>query len=948
MKQLAAKFRRLKTAIGGNRERQKYEEMFGPPLEERLYISRPNRACTRILAELEFVLHLSEEKDGAFDEVLEAALDFLLNKIKEQGVLTNQDCDAAEEILAPVEAPAKEYCVILAGHAHIDMNWMWGFQETVAITLATFRSVLNIMDQYPEFCFSQSQASVYKIVEEYDPMMMEEIKKRIAEGRWEVTAAGWVEADKNMPDTESMLRHIQYTKEYLSEVWGVKNFELEFEPDTFGHHANVPEINTFGDVKYLYHCRGNARNHALYLFRSPSGKEIMTYRESHWYNSAVTPHIGTDLLAVSKRSAGLKTGLILYGVGDHGGGPTRRDVERALDMMTWKIYPRVRFGTILEFFKEAEAVRDKLPVIQDELNYFAPGCYTTQSRIKRGNRRTEAAMYDAEVMSVLAGKKVGMRFEKDRMLKAWQDLLFTHFHDILTGSCVQDTREHAMGLYQTSMATANTQIQNAMRLIGMNIDTSSIPVDIDAYNSQSEGAGVGYGIENFVGVPSPERGSGRTRIFHVFNTLPCKRKEVVELTVWDWTGDLKMIQVKDYQGNELVHQRIDREHLTYWDHRYFRVLVDVEVPAFGYTTVVLSEKEIETYPVHLQEGNRIAKIFDDYVLENDLISVRLDKGSGRIISLKKQGQGEEMISDGIGAGLSFIETEKRTSSAWEIGRNIKEYPVDRCVKVDKIIGGPLRQSIRAEYEFENSKAEVTYILDQHQSAIRMEMKIDWHEIGKDTVPIFCYRVPLAYHTKEFRYDIPAGYIERDVLNNDVPALKYGMALNQGKPAVLLSSDCKYGFRGLEDLLNLTLINSSVNPDPYPERGIHSVNLWLGICEDDPKQAEEMAWGYQHKLFCQASNCHYGTLPMESGLCEAVSEGCTVTAAVPQGDEIVVRGYNLKGEENQIELRFENAVETARVTNLFGKEQDAALSIQENVLTVQAKAYSLFEVVVKLA
>jgi len=947
MKQLAAKFRRLKTAIGGNREKQKYEEMFGPPLEERQYITRPNRACTRILAELEFVLHLSEEKDGAFDLELEAALDFLLDKIRVQGVITNQDCEAAEEILAPVEAAAKEYSVILAGHAHIDMNWMWGFQETVAITLATFRSVLNIMDQYPQFCFSQSQASVYKIVEEYDSQMMEEIKARIAEGRWEVTATDWVETDKNMPDTESMLRHIQYTKEYMSEVWGVKNFELEFEPDTFGHHANVPEINAFGDVKYLYHCRGNARDHALYLFRSPSGKEIMTYREPHWYNSAVTPHIATDLIEVSKRSAGLKTGLILYGVGDHGGGPTRRDVERALEMMTWKIYPNVRFGTILEFFKEAESVRDKLPVIDGELNYFAPGCYTTQSRIKRGNRRTESALYDAEAMSVLAGKKVGMRFEKGRMMKAWQDLLFTHFHDILTGSCVQDTREHAMGLYQTSMATANTQIQNAMRRIGMNIDTSSIPVDIDAYNSQSEGAGVGYGIENFVGVPSPERGSGRTRIFHVFNTLPYKRKEVVELTVWDWTGDLKMIQVKDYQGNELVHQRLDREHQTYWDHRYFRILVDVEVPALGYTTVVLSEKEIEAYPVHLQRESRISKIFDDYTLENDLIYARLDSGTGRIESLKRLSDGVEMIAREKSAGFSFIETERRTSSAWEIGRHIKEYPVDRCVKVEKKIRGPLRESVCVTYEFEQSKAEVTYILDRHQAAVRMEMKIDWHEIGKDTVPVFCYRVPLAYHTKQFRYDIPAGYVERDIVNNDVPALKYGMALNQGKPAVLLSSDCKYGFRGLEDMLSLTLINSSVNPDPYPERGIHAVNLWLGICEDDPKLAEEMAWGYQHKLFYQPSNCHYGTLPMESGLAETMSEGCVVTAIVPQGDEIVVRGYNVKGEKAVMALRFEKEIEAARAVNLFGEAREAGLQVKGNVIELQAEAYSLFEVVVKL-
>ncbi|MDY2938298.1 MAG: hypothetical protein SOT28_08340, partial [Fusicatenibacter sp.] len=460
---IAGKFTKLKTSIGGNREKFEYEETFGMPREEQAHITRPNKANTRIISELEFALHLSETENGKFDKVLDRALDFLLERIEEQGVLTNLDCEDAEKIMQPIEEEAKSYQLILASHAHIDMNWMWSFNETVAIVLATFRSVLNVMDQYPDFCFSQSQGAVYQIVEEYDPELMEEIKKRISEGRWEVTATAWVETDKNMPTGESLLRHIKYTKEYMKNVWGVDNLEVDFSPDTFGHSAYVPEINQFGEVKYYYHCRGNARGDVLYRYRAPSGKEILTYREPNWYNGAVTPHMGAGLPEISKRCQGLRTGLVVYGVGDHGGGPTRRDVERAIEMMTWKIYPKIKFGTIREFFKEAEVVWDKLPVVDQELNYFAPGCYTTQSRIKRGNRRLEASLLDAEAMISMAGNMVGFSYAKEKMEKAWRDVLFTHFHDILTGSCVQDSREHAMGLFQTSSATANTQIQNAMR-----------------------------------------------------------------------------------------------------------------------------------------------------------------------------------------------------------------------------------------------------------------------------------------------------------------------------------------------------------------------------------------------------------------------------------------------------------------------------------------------------
>ena len=210
----------LKTAIGGNREQLHYEESFGLPLEEQLYITVPNKHNKRMISQLEFAIRLNEEHNGILDSCIRAALDHLKAAMEQDGVLTRSTCEEAERLLLPCRDAAKEYKLILAGHAHIDMDWMWSYHETVALTLSTFRTVLNLMNQYPEFCFSQSQASVYKMVEEYDPDMMAEIQARIREGRWEVTASAWVECDKNMPSTESLLRHIQYTKAYLSETWG--------------------------------------------------------------------------------------------------------------------------------------------------------------------------------------------------------------------------------------------------------------------------------------------------------------------------------------------------------------------------------------------------------------------------------------------------------------------------------------------------------------------------------------------------------------------------------------------------------------------------------------------------------------------------------------------------------------------------------------------------------
>lgn len=953
MSKVAEKFTRLKTSIGGNREKGGYEDTFGMPREELEGITRPNRANTRIIGELEFALHMSEKADHVYDAVLEQTLDFLLGRIREQGALTNEDCEQAEKLLESLEEEAGSYHLILVSHAHIDMNWMWGYDETVAIVLATFRSVLNVMDQYPDFCFSQSQGAVYRIVEEYDPEMMEEIKERIRQGRWEVTAAAWVETDKNMPSGESLLRHIQYTKEYMEKIWGVKDLEIDFSPDTFGHSANVPEINRFGDVKYYYHCRGNGRKDILYRYRAPSGKEVLAYREPNWYNGAITTHMAAGLPEISTQCGGLRTGLVVYGVGDHGGGPTRRDIERAMEMMTWRIYPSIRFGTLKEYFREAETIWEKLPVVDRELNYFAPGCYTTQSRIKRGNRRLETALIDAEVMSAMAGKMTGFSFAKEKMEKAWRDVLFTHFHDIITGSCVQSTREHAMGLFQMSAAMAGTQLQNAMRSIALKIDTSSVLVDVDAYNSQSEGAGAGYGIENFCGVPSPERGSGRTRIFHIFNTLTWDRTETVMLTVWDWTGDLRRLSMADFEGNELPFQLLDNTLQHYWDHKYVRVLVEVTVPAVGYTTVILSQKEPETYDVYLQEKEHVARCFDDEVLENEQIRVRLNISSGRIVSFFDKVGEKEIIGESGGAGFTFVETEKATSSAWEIGRHIKEIPVTRCLHMEVTAKGKLRTSVKAVYQIEKSNIEAIYSLDRNQSAVKLEVMVDWHEVGGESIPVLDYQVPLAYLADKFMYDIPAGSIQRQALTNDVPALQYGMALrNEGGgdagSCAILISDSKYGYRSTGGKLALTLLNSSTGPDPYPERGVHHITLWLGVCGENAKKAQEMAAVCCHGMFSQSSNSHKGILPMENSLLKASCSHAAVSAVLPGADgALLIRVYETAGEKETVCLDFRTAVESARQVDLMGKERQTAVEIRGRQVMFDVEPFSLSQVEIKL-
>ncbi len=423
----------------------------------------------------------------------------------------------------------------------------------------------------------------------------------------------------------------------------------------------------------------------------------------------------------------------------------------------------------------------------------------------------------------------------------------------------------------------------------------------------------------------------------------------MELTVWDWTGDIRRIQVKDYEGNPVPYQVLDEELNTYWDHKYMRVLVEVTVPACGYTTVVLSQSELLEYPVYLQEStNQVARLFDDYILENEYIRVRIDARNGRIRSLTDKETGEELIRDQKTAGLNFVDTETITSSAWDIGRHLACTPVDQCVCLEKVSTGELRNSVKATYTIRNSKAEITYVLEAGARALRMEMKIDWHEIGKETIPVLEYKIPLSYTTDEFHYDVPAGIVKRAPLSNDVPGLRFGLAKNtSGKSAVLIS-DCKYGYRGYQDALGLTLINSSTSPDPYPERGNHVITLWLGSYDGNAAGAEELAWDFQHKLFYQPSNCHKGTLPMEDGFLQADGDNVFISAIeTDEEGNLLVRGYELGGEKSQVKLSFNDEVENAEAVNLFGKARDAQIETENNRVTIMVNPYSVFEIKVKL-
>ncbi|MFW6270708.1 MAG: alpha-mannosidase [Bacillota bacterium] len=882
----------------------------------------------RIISELKYGKKVSDVNNGKYETLIKEVLKYVLDNQKEKVFIPEDIARNAEEKLVELKTPAQQYEIICAGHAHIDMNWQWRYDETVAITIDTLRTVLDLMEEYSEFTFSQSQASVYEIIEKYAPEMLEEIKSRIKEGRWEVTASTWVETDKNVPNGESLSRHILYTKNYLSQLLDIDpaKLEIDFEPDTFGHNLNVPEILDKGNIKYYYFCRGY-EGHTLFKWKAPSGQSIIAYREPFWYNAEIDYEVAPAAPELCENH-NMKTMLKVYGVGDHGGGPTRRDIEKVLDMSTWPIYPDFKFGHLKDFYKKAEKV-DDLPVVEEELNYIFTGCYTSQTRIKKSNKVGENTLYEAETYNSFSNLLTGFGYNNDKFAGAWENILFNQFHDIIPGSGTIDTREHALGLFQETMALANSKRSQALKEISRNIDTSQlVDKEIEVKSTTSEGAGVGFAVDNFK-ISRTERGRGKTRLFTVYNSTAFRRKETVEITVWDWQGDLDLIEFKASDGNVVEHQLLEDGYNDYWGHKYFKALLEVEIPAYGYKVYILGEKEEAELDVYYSFPNqpRREKI-EKYVLENEKMKVEFNSEDGTIISLIDKETGKEFVDEPAGIFRFIKEDEQGGGTAWVVGRYKEIKNIHRDVKIRKVNNenNDLRNAVIIETKFMNSQLKARISLDKYSSRINYEVECDWQEVGKPDkyVPQLNFHLPFNYNCDYYKYDVPMGIVKRKGMNRDVPANSLAAAINEENDKILmLNSKGKYGFRSVNNSMALTLIRGSYDPDPYPETGKHIINFSIVLTENDNKKLIEKTKKYNHPLNIISTRIHDGYLPVEKSF--LLVEGNVAISAVKKPedsvaeDQLIIRVYEIEGSNSKSSLKLPLAVNKAYFTDINENE-----------------------------
>lgn len=382
--------------------------------------------------------------------------------------------DAARAILAPsLASPASQsaHRISAVGHAHIDTAWLWPTRETVRKVARTFSNVLSLMDEDADLVFAASSAQQYAWLKESQPELFERVKARVLEGRFVPVGGMWVESDTNLPGGEALARQFVAGKKFFIDELGVEPLEV-WLPDSFGYSAAMPQIaaaagsNWFLTQKLSWNDTNRMPHHS-FDWEGIDGTRIFThFPPVDTYNGDLS---ASDLARAERQYAEkgrANSSLVPFGFGNGGGGPTREMLAAAHRTNDLEGSPRVSMHTPRAFFEAAADEYENRPVWSGELYLeFHRGTYTSQARTKRGNRRSEHLLREAELWATLASIRLGRGYPYELLERCWQTVLLQQFHDILPGSSIAWVHREAERRYAEVAATLEALIADSIRAL---------------------------------------------------------------------------------------------------------------------------------------------------------------------------------------------------------------------------------------------------------------------------------------------------------------------------------------------------------------------------------------------------------------------------------------------------------------------------------------------------
>ncbi|TCM99636.1 alpha-mannosidase [Paenibacillus sp. BK033] len=657
----------------------------------------------------------------------------------------------------------------LMGQSHLDIAWLWPIEETKRKIARTMSNQLALMDEYPEYTYTQSQPYLFRIVKELYPELYSRIKRRVAEGRIIPEGGMWVESDTNLAGGESLIRQFLHGKRFFMEEFGKDN-EMLWLPDVFGYSGNMPQIMKGCGIRYfasvkMFQTYENVVDpfpYNTFMWEGIDGSEILTHLLDYGdFPIRVNPSFLIGQWNDRVQKDGIATRLVQYGHGDGGGGANRDDLEFLRRLDNLEGVPRTRQSSPIDYFEDQQARGLPDARYVGELYYPAHrGTYTTQAKLKRLNRKTEIGFREYELWAAAAQLFRMKPYPYEKLDGLWKQLLLHHFHDILPGTSIHRVHEEAQA-----------ELTKLHEII---------------YEMADEAKAA---------LVEPER-EGVT----VFNSLSWNRSELVALPVG-------VAAVADRSGQPVPVQWHDGV-------GYARL----ETPSMGwaaYAAVGNSQPELMV--------SQSAVSATTSRMENEFMAIAIN-GIGEITSIVDKQTGVEWAADSCNA-LAMYRDQPSAFDAWEIDRRYRASKVEleEQAEITVTANGPLFANVRVRRKLNQSTVVQDIRMEAGSRRVEFRTTVEWREKNKMLRVDF----PVRLHANESMQEIQFGYVRRpnhasrphDADRFEVSQHKWTALAETGRGFALLN-DCKYGIAVKGNTLSMTLLRSPSYPDETSDQGTH--------------------------------------------------------------------------------------------------------------------------------
>lgn len=761
--------------------------------------------------------------------------------------------------------------VIMCGHSHIDVAWLWTVKESERKAVRTFANTLELMDEYPEYKFAQSQAVLYDMVKKYAPDIFSRIKEKVKSGQWEVMGNAWVEADTNIASGESLIRQLLYGREFFVREFGIDS-DTYWLPDCFGFTWALPQIIKKSGMKNFITAKlcandTNAFPHSMFKWRSHSGDDVTAYFTRVSYQGEYDVGRVFECRNGNKQSSIADISFGMFGYGDGGSGSTTDMLERAEALKNIPGVPETVNSSAHEFFDEIGKKADEFPVYDGEL-YFENhrGTFTSQAFVKKNNRRGEFALRNAEILSSAAELMGKSDYDGAELERLWKILLVNQFHDILPGSSIHEVYENAREDY----AELNGGLE---KLINEKLNVLFSERDPEAFT-----------VVNHLNVP--------------------------------YTGEVKIKLPGGYNSVEYADEQIPCVKLSDKTGDYISFVAE-KIPSLSGRTYRFSKSEHPTKTRVKAEKN---------LLENNILRVEFDN-NGEMTSVFDKENDREVLA-AVGNTLCIYQDKPIHESAWnlEFDYRMTPYPLKTAESVEVVRSDSVAGELKILRKFNKSTVTQYISLKKDSRQIDFRTAVDWHEREK----VLKVNFPVGVRSCSSTSEIAHGSIQRPThYNTSYDLAKFETCmhkwvdLSESGYGVSVLNDCKYGFSVHENNIDITLMRAPICPDPTGDIGYNEFTYSLVPHAGTWQEAgiSELAYALNNPpaVVYSAVGSHDG-----EQFISVKRKGVVLDAfkKAQNDDGYILRVFEAYSSRGKCEIDFCKAIESVTECNLMEKDGEA--------------------------